>query len=61
MASIVKRGSQIPVSKSLNFTATKDDQTTLTVSVFEGERIYVKDNHLLGNFHLTGIKPVKRG
>jgi heat shock protein 5 len=61
MTKIIPKGSYIPTKKSQVFTTYQDNQPTVTISVYEGERPMVKDNHLLGKFDLTGIPPAPRG
>merc|ERR1712157_278016 len=61
MSKIINRGTVIPAKKSQTFTTYQDQQTTVTIAVFEGERSLVKDNHQLGKFDLTGIPPAARG
>jgi heat shock protein 5 len=45
MTKIIPRGTVIPSKKTQTFTAYQDQQPTVTISVFEGERALVKDNH----------------
>jgi heat shock protein 5 len=61
MSKIITRGTVIPSKKSQTFTTTGDQQTTVSIVVFEGERALVKDNHNLGKFDMTGIPPAPRG
>lgn len=61
MTKIIPRGTVIPCSKTQTFTTYQDQQPTVTISVYEGERALVKDNHQLGKFDMTGIPPAPRG
>jgi heat shock protein 1/8 len=61
MTNIVDRNSQIPCNKEKTFSTYADNQPTVTISVYEGERPMVKDNHKLGTFNLEGIPPAPRG
>lgn len=61
MSKIIPRGTVIPAKKSQVFTTHADQQTSVTIAVYEGERALVKDNHELGKFDLNGIPPAPRG
>lgn len=61
MSKIIKRNAVVPTKKSESFTTTVDNQETIAVHVYEGERAMTKDCHLLGQFDLTGIAPAPKG
>ncbi len=58
---LVERNTTIPVEKKNTFSTAQDNQSAVTVSVFQGERPMARDNRLLGEFNLTGIPPAPRG
>ncbi|AMV19016.1 molecular chaperone DnaK [Planctomyces sp. SH-PL14] len=61
MTALVERNSTIPTSKSQVFSTASDNQTAVTVRVFQGERQMANDNRLLDQFNLEGIPLAPRG
>jgi len=61
MTVLVERNTTIPATKKETFSTAADNQTAVTVRVFQGERPMANDNRLLGQFNLEGIPPAPRG
>ncbi|KAL3381926.1 hypothetical protein AABB24_001831 [Solanum stoloniferum] len=61
MTKLIPRNSRIPVKKTQVFTTYQDQQTSVTIKVYEGERSLTKDCRELGSFDLSGIPPAPRG
>jgi molecular chaperone DnaK len=61
MTKLIKKNTTIPTKASQVFSTAEDNQPAVTVVIAQGEREFVRDNKVLGQFNLEGIEPARRG
>ena len=61
MTKLIERNTTIPTKRTEVFTTADDNQPSVMIQVYQGERDFARDNKSLGNFELTGLPPAPRG
>lgn len=61
LTALVERNTTVPTERKNTFSTASDNQTAVTIQVYQGERKMARDNRLLGQFNLEGIDPAPRG
>ena len=61
MTKLIERNTAIPTKRSEVFSTAEDNQSSVLIQVYQGEREFARDNKPLGTFELTGIAPAPRG